>query len=114
MLIVGTIFISSVSAADLNNDTTTIDDILEETDDTTKISADKPDVNITTKEQIGTYGNNANKLVVHVTDKDGNNVTNGSVTFVDVFGKNYTANVTSGVASSSRVYIGDTGEFGFI
>ena len=87
MLIVGTIFISSVGAADLNNDTTTIDDILEETDDTTKISADKPDVNITTKEQIGTYGNNANKLVVHVTDKDGNNVTNGSVTFVDVFGK---------------------------
>ena len=38
MLIVGTIFISAVGAADLNNDTATIDDILEETDDTNEIS----------------------------------------------------------------------------
>lgn len=111
MLIVGTIFISSVGAADLNNDTATIDDILEETDDTTEISVDKPDVNITSKEQIETYGNNANTLEVHVTDKDGNNVNNGSVTFVDVFGKNYTAEVKSGVALSNRVYIGETGTF---
>ena len=110
MLIFGLICISSVSASDLNNDTI-VNDVSEDFDDAIKVNGDKTDVDIITKETIGVYGNKDTELEVHVKDKDGNNVTGGSVTFVNVFGKDYTADVKDGVASSEQVFVGETGKF---
>ena len=109
LLILSFIFISSVSAADINNDAT-IDEVLNVPEDATEINTDKTDVEIITAETIGIYGNKDTELTVYVKDKEGNNVTGGSLTFVDVFGKNYTVNVEDGVASSD-VFVGETGQF---
>lgn len=108
MLIFSLTFISAVGASDLNNDTAEVD-VLSEVDDT-KINSDGTDVEIITNETIGIYGTDDTKLEVYVRDKDGNNVTDGVLTFVDVFGQNYTSDVKNGVASSN-VFIRDTGKF---
>lgn len=110
LLIFGLICISSVSASDLNNDAI-ISEVSDDFDDAIKVNDDKTDVNIITKETIGVYGNKDTELTVLVKDKDGNNVTGGSVTFLDVFGKDYVADVKDGVASSEQVFVGETGMF---
>lgn len=103
LIVVMAIFISSASAADFNNDTLgdTADDAMSE---------NKLDVNLDAKDQIGIYGGTDTKLKVLVKDADGNNVSGGSLTFMDVFDKNYTVNVSGGVASA-KVFVGQTGKF---
>ena len=97
------------AAADSNNITVNSDDSLVSADDTVT-ETDKTDVELITKEQYGIYGNKNTELKVYAVDKNGKNVTGGSVLFVDVFGENYTANIKDGVASS-EVYVGQTGKF---
>lgn len=101
-------FVSSVCASDLNNDTAVINDAA--TFDEVSEDNEKTDVNLTTREIIGIYGNKATQLSVNVKDSDGNNVSEGSMTFVDVFGKDYTVDVKDGWAKS-LVFVGDTGKF---
>ena len=99
-LIIFLISISAVSASQLNNDT-----------DSTLISNDeKIDVDLDAKETIGIYGNNNTHLNVHVTDENGENVNEGSVTFYNVFGRNYTANVEDGMAET-YVFTNEVGKF---
>lgn len=103
-------FTAAVSASDFNEDavenatdkTTSFEDVISENEN--------KEVNLSAKEQFGIYGNSDTSLKVFVRDSEGKNVSEGSVTFVDVFGKNYTANVNNGVASS-KVFISQTGEF---
>jgi predicted deacylase len=101
-------FASAVCAADLNNGTEANDD-LGASDDVILEDTAK-DVNLTTRETIGIYGNNQTRLQVQVTDSEGNKVTGGSLTFVNVFGRNYTVDVTEGIAKS-KVFVADTGIF---
>lgn len=100
---------SAASAADSNNITVNSDANLLSADDTSA-ETDKIDVGLTANEQYGTYGNKVTKLKVYALDKNGNNVTGGTVIFIDVFGENYTTDVENGVAST-KVYVGDTGKF---
>ena len=97
------IFLSSVSAAEFNNDT--LKDIGNDS-----ISEGKLDVELDVKEHVGIYGNTDTKLNVFVRDVNGKNVSEGSLTFIDVFDKNYTVNVSGGVASA-KVFVGQTGKF---
>ena len=101
---------SGVSAAD-NNDTTVNADKNLLTADGTTTETDKIDVDLIAKEQYGIYGNKDTTLIVHATDKNGNTVNGGSVIFVDVFGKNYTADMINGTAFHDEVYVGETGKF---
>lgn len=95
------ICISSVSAADLNNDTADVDaDVLNTMDELTS-DDNKRNVDLTSTENYGIYGNGNTILDVFVKDDEGNNVTEGSLTFVDVFGKNYAVDVKDGLAESS-------------
>ncbi|WP_458455864.1 hypothetical protein [Methanobrevibacter sp.] len=100
---------SGVSATDSNNITVNQEGNLLSGDDATA-ETDKTDVELIAKEQYGIYGNDVTRLKVYALDKNGKNVTGGTVLFVDVFGKNYTANMEDGVASS-KVYVGETGKF---
>ena len=109
LFIILSLTLSGVSAADSNDITVNSDTNILSADDTTA-ETDKIDVELITDEQIGIYGNKDTKLTVHAIDKDGNNVDDGSVIFVDVFGQNYTAEMKDG-AASSKVYVGDTGKF---
>jgi hypothetical protein len=102
-------FVSSVCAYDLNNDTAVVNDA-DTIDEEVLGDNEKTDVNLTTREIIGIYGNKETQLSVHVKDSDGNNVSEGSLTFVDVFGKNYTVDVKNGWAKS-LVFVGDNGKF---
>ena len=90
VIVIMAIFISSVSAAELNNDT--LEDV-----GVGSISEGKLDVEIDAKEQVGIYGNTDTKFNVYVKDVNGNNVSEGSLTFLDVFDKNYTVKVSDGV-----------------
>lgn len=103
LIFIITVFLSSVSAAELNNDT------LEDVGDD-PISEGKLDVELDVKEHVGIYGNTDTKLNVHVRDTNGNNVSEGSLTFMDVFDKNYTVNVSGGVATA-KVFVSQTGKF---
>ncbi|MBO4515928.1 hypothetical protein J5751_00390, partial [bacterium] len=100
---------SAVSAADSDDVTVSEDNNLLSADDT-GAESEKIEVELTANEQYGIYGNKDTKLTVQVLDNEGNNVTAGSVTFVDVFGENYTASVKNGSAQSN-VYVGETGKF---
>ena len=100
---------SGVSAADSNDMSVNSDENLLSADDTTAVN-DKSDVELITTEQYGIYGNKDTELTVQVLDMNGNNVNEGTVIFVDVFGQNYTSNVENGIASSN-VYVGETGKF---
>ena len=100
---------SGVNAADTNDITVNSDDTLLSADDTTT-ETDKVDVELIAKEIYGIYGNKDTELKVYAVDKNGKNVTGGSVIFVDVFGKDYTADMKNGVASS-EVYVGEIGKF---
>ena len=100
---------SAVSAADSDDVTVSEDNNLLSADDT-GAESEKIEVELTANEQYGIYGNKDTKLTVQVLDNGGNNVTAGSVTFVDVFGENYTASVKNGSAQSN-VYVGETGKF---
>lgn len=103
--------LSGVSAADSDNVTVNSDENLLSADDVTT-ETDKIDVELTANEQYGIYGNKDTKLTVYATDADGKNVNGGSVIFVDVFGKDYTANMINGTAKASDVvYVGETGTF---
>lgn len=105
------IFTATVSASDFNeNAVENNTDKTTDFDDIVSVNEDKKDVNLSAGEQVGTYGNDGTKLKVLISDSDGKNVSSGSVTFVDVFGKNYTANVNNGVASS-KVFVEQTGKF---
>ena len=85
------------------------DDVLKASSEIPIQSDVKKDVNLTADYHVGIYGIN-NGLGVHVKDKEGNNVTGGSITFVDVFGKNYTTDVNDGFGFC-RVFVGQTGTF---
>jgi len=100
---------SAASAADSDDISVNSQDNLLSAGDT-GIESEKIEVELTAKEQYGIYGNKDTNLKVNVLDNDGNNVNSGSVTFVDVFGKNYTVDVKNGVASTN-VYVDDTGKF---
>ena len=100
---------SGVSAADSNDMAINSDKNLLSSDDITT-ETDKIDVKLVANEQIGIYGNKDTKLKVYASDKDGNNITGGSVLFVDVFGQNYTADMINGTAKT-EVYVGETGKF---
>ncbi len=114
LLIVGIICISSVGAADVNNDGSIVDDadanVLNNQEDVTIYDETNADIDLTANETYGIYGNLDNVLTVNVKDNKGNNINEGSVTFVDVFGKNYTADVNDGLAIS-RIFVRDTGMF---
>lgn len=103
LIFIITVFLSSVSAAEFNNDT------LEDVGDD-PISEGKLDVELDVKEHVGICGNTDTKLNVHVRDTNGNNVSEGSLTFMDVFDKNYTVNVSGGVATA-KVFVSQTGKF---
>ena len=113
-LIIFTIFtifllaFSAVSAADNDAAANPDDNILSADNAATETA--KIEVELTADEQYGIYGNKDTKLTVQASDKDGNKVNGGSVIFVDVFGKNYTADMVDGIAKSN-VYVGDTGKF---
>ena len=98
-----------ISAADSNDEIVNGDEILL-TDGESATETNKIDVELIAKEQYGIYGNSDTTLKVNAVDANGKNVTDGSVLFIDVFGKNYTANVENGVASSN-VFVGDIGQF---
>jgi predicted deacylase len=100
---------SAVSAADSNDVAATSDDNLLSADGTTAENS-KMDVKLTAGDQYGVYGNKDTTLTVHATDEKGNNVTGGSVVFVDVFGQNYTADMKNGSASSG-IYGAEIGTF---
>ena len=104
-------FASAVSAADSNNDTAVDNDL--DASDEMVLEDDAKDVNLTTTETISAYGNENTELQVYVKDSEENNVTEGSLTFVDVFGENYTVNVTNGTAKTV-VYAKDVGEFNIV
>ena len=109
ILIISVFTFSGVSAADSNDMAVNSDNSLLAGDDTTT-EINKIDVKVTADEQYGIYGNKDTELTVQVSDKDGNDVNEGTVIFADVFGQNYTANVVNGSAKSN-VYVGDTGKF---
>ena len=91
------ILIPSVFAADLSNDTLTDDgDDIVVSDDGDSI--EKKEVNLTVEDKTWIYGLDA-KVNVNVRDSDGNNVTGGVVTFDNVFNRNYTVNVSDGLAA---------------
>jgi hypothetical protein len=109
ILVFSLIFISSTAAADLNNDTAA-DNYLDASDDIALGDDAKKDVDLETNETIGIYGSEDTELNVQVKDSEGNDVSEGSLTFVDVFGKDYTVEVKDGLATS-RVSVKDTGKF---
>ena len=111
LLVICLMFASAVSAADSNNDTAVDNDL--DASDEMVLEDDAKDVNLTTTETISAYGNKNTELQVYVKDSEENNVTGGVLTFVDVFGDNYTANVTDGIAKTV-VYAKDTGEFNIL
>jgi predicted deacylase len=87
------------------------ENVLETSQDALTQSDDvKKDVNLTANYQVGIYGNKDTKLKVEVKDMNGSDVTGGKLTFVDVFGEDYTVDVINGSASSS-VFVGDVGTF---
>ena len=112
-IIVLLISLSGVSAADNNDAAVTADENLLTADGTTT-ETDKIDVDLIAEEQYGIYGNKDTVLQVHATDKNGNKVTGGSVTFVDVFGKDYSTDMINGTASRDEVYVGETGTFNIL
>ena len=65
LLVIGLMFVSAVCAADSNNGTEVSND-LDASDDAILEDTAK-DVNLTTREIIGTYGNNYTGLEVQVT-----------------------------------------------
>ena len=99
LLFICLLSISSAGASEFSNDT---------------VSDVNPiEVELITNEHLGFYDISNTKLNVQVQDKAGNNVTGGVLTFVDVFGKNYTVNVKDGLASSF-VPLKDTGKFNIL
>ena len=92
--------ISSVAASNLANDTAL--NVIGESDDLIKVDAgdiNLLDVDLIAKDEVALYSDIYGYLGVTVQDKDGNNVNVGSVTFVNVFGENYTSDVVDGIAS---------------
>ena len=105
---------SAVTAADIDDISVNSDDNLLSSDDVSA-ETEKIDVELTANEQYGIYGNKDTELTVHATDKNGDKVNGGTVVFVDVFGKDYTANMINGTAKASDVvYVGDTGKFNIL
>ncbi len=106
-LIFSFVLILPASATDINDavvnaSDVTVDEVISENE--------KIDVELIANETYGFYGNNNNELEVHAADSYGKNVDNGTVLFIDVFGKNYTANVKDGLAKT-KVFVGQTGQF---
>ena len=106
VLIFSFVLILPASATDINDavgnaSDVTVDEVISENE--------KIDVELIANETYGFYGNN-NELEVHAADSYGKNVDNGTVLFIDVFGKNYTANVKDGLAKT-KVFVGQTGQF---
>ena len=98
------------SAADSNDDIVNAgEDIL--TADESSTETNKIDVELTTTDQYGIYGNSDTQLIATAVDEDGNKVTEGSVLFIDVFGKNYTAELKKNGNWESEVFVGETGQF---
>ena len=89
--------IPSVSAADVSNDTLTDDGddkaVLDDGD-----SIERKDVVLVAEDKTWIYGLDA-ELNVNVHDSEGNNVTGGVLTFENVFNRNYTVNVSDGLAA---------------
>lgn len=115
IIFVSFLAVSAVSAADNATDDGNDLSYLSE-DDALKASPEIPvqsdvkkDVDLTADYHVGIYGIK-NGLSVHVKDSNGNNVTEGSVAFIDVFGKNYTSDVEDGLGFT-RAYVADTGTF---
>jgi hypothetical protein len=100
------IFLPSISAGSIDNDTLMNDasdaDVMSEGDSAI-------DVNLEAENTTGRYGVE-NSLTVHVTDSDGNNVNGGSMTFENVFGRDYKVNVSNGMAVAD-VHAGECGQF---
>ena len=110
-LIILLLTLSGASAANSNDVAVDSDENLLTADDTTTVT-DKIDVELIANEQYGIYGNKDTELTAYATDKNGDKVNGGTVVFVDVFGKNYTANMINGTATASDVvYVGETGTF---
>lgn len=103
LIVIMVICISSASAAEFDNEAIG-DDV------NASVSEEKLDVELDAKEQYGIYGNGDTKLKVFVRDSNGKNVSEGSLTFLNVFDKNYTVNVSGGVASA-KVFVGQIGKF---
>lgn len=100
------IFIPSISAEAIDNDT-----LMNDAADTDVMSEDNNsiDVNLEAKNVTGRYGVE-NTLTVHVTDAKGNIVAGGSMTFENVFGRDYKVNVSNGIAVAN-VHAGECGQF---
>ena len=110
VLIFSFLLILPASAADINEDVVSADEIAA---NETISENEETDVELNANETYGTYGNTATELKVYATDSDGYNVDNGTVLFIDVFGKNYTADVKDGIAKT-KVFVGQTGQFNII
>ena len=106
-LIFSLALILPASAADINDDAISANEI---TADEVISEGEAVDVELTAKDTVGIYGNSDTTLKVYAHDSNGKNVTDGTVIFMDVFGKDYTANVVNGTAKSN-VFVGETGEF---
>ena len=109
ILLFSFVLLLPASAADGNDELVDADENSISYDESAT-GTNKIDVELIAKENYGTYGNRGTVLEVHAVDKNGEDVTGGSVLFIDVFGKNYTADVEDGVAYS-RIYATDTGKF---
>lgn len=109
ILFISLVLVFPASAADNNDDNVNADENILTADESIT-ETNKIDVELIAKEQYGTYGNSNTELEVKAMDANGKDVTDGTVLFINVFGKNYTANVIDGVASS-EVFVGETGQF---
>lgn len=108
VLFVAILAVGVVSAAE--NSTDSVVKLQDDAGSVKLSSGEKHDVDLSSNLTVGIYGNDDTVFSVSVKDKNGSRVNEGSVTFLDVFGKNYTVNVKNGLATS-RVFIRDIGSF---
>lgn len=87
-------------------------ELKDKTSDKIHSAKEKEDVNLTAKNLCGIYQHQS-KFIVHVTDKDGNDINEGTITYLNVFGKDYTTDVINGTASE-KLFIDEVGSFDII
>lgn len=103
--------ISSIWASDLANDTDL--NLSSDNDNIIKVYEDdkkQMDVDLIVDENTIFYSEKEGHISVNVHDKEGYNVTVGTVTFLGVFGHNYTSDVLEGIAES-LFQIEDVGQY---
>lgn len=102
------LLITPLSAADSNNDT---QDTIITSDEPPTMNNDSADVYLITEgEYYGIYGNKETPLLVLAIDENFNNINEGALTFIDVFGENYTVPVIDGYGSC-YIFVNETGTF---